>query len=336
MQVLNDVLDLAKIEAGKLTIEKADVDLRAVVTRCARFWAPRVRDAGLELDIDIPPETPPYVRLDPIRVGQIVFNLLSNAVKFTAHGTITLKVEVEDLGYGSHELVLSVRDTGIGIEPEAMSRLFTAFEQADGSITRRYGGTGLGLAIGQKLAAMMGGYISAVSSPGEGSTFFVRLPVGLCGPPAAEPADDEAAPMAASLRLLVAEDNPANQRIIELFLKPIAAEVTLVRNGREAVEAAQLAAFDVILMDMQMPVMDGLQAARAIRASGGPNAGAPILALTANVMESHRRACEEAGMDGHVAKPIDARLLMTAVMGAARPVDDAATDCALGAAQPAA
>ena len=318
MQVLNDVLDLAKIEAGKLDIDPANVDIHDFVRRCAALWAPRAHDKGLAFLMAIVPGAPQFLVVDTTRTGQIIFNLISNALKFTEHGEVSLSLSAEETGPGQCDLVLSVADTGIGMPPEVVSRLFTAFEQADGSISRRFGGTGLGLSISQKLAAMMGGAITAVSEEGRGSTFTLRLPCAIGEAlEVAEPAAnaDPDAPRA-SARILVAEDNPSNQRVIELFLRPIGADVTIVGDGRQALEALALESFDLVLMDMQMPVMDGLEATRRLRASGGPNADVPVLALTANVMASHRQACAEAGMNGHIAKPIDARLLLSAVIGA--------------------
>jgi len=317
MQVLNDVLDLSKIEAGKLAIDPANTDLTFLARRCSAVWSPRAEDKGLEFRLEMSERTPPFVVLDALRTGQIVFNLLSNAVKFTEAGHITLGIDAAPTEPGRCDLRLTVSDTGIGMSPEAQSRLFNAFEQADGSISRRFGGTGLGLAISQKLAAMMGGSITVGSSEGAGSTFTLIIPCEIGHVEEARaPGAAEARVNMQGHRILVAEDNRANQRIIELFLKPIGAEVTIVGNGQEALDALAAARFDVVLMDMQMPVMDGLEATRRLRAGGGANASVPVLALTANVMESHRQACEAAGMDGFIAKPIDARLLLTCVLGA--------------------
>ena len=212
----------------------------------------------------------------------------------------------------------AIADTGMGMTSEVQARLFTAFEQADGSTSRRFGGTGLGLSISQRLAQMMGGSISVDSSEGRGSTFTLRLPCALGDSVIPETADrvDPAEAARAGLKILVAEDNPANQRIIDLFLRPIDADLTIVGNGQLALEALSIKAFDLVLMDMQMPVMDGLEATRQLRASGGPNAALPVLALTANVMEVHRKACSDAGMTGHISKPIDARLLIASIFSA--------------------
>jgi signal transduction histidine kinase/CheY-like chemotaxis protein len=319
MHVLNDVLDLSKIEAGKLTITPVTTDLHELVERWAGFWRGHAQERGLELIVEVTARTPRHVAIDPTRTGQILSNLLANAVKFTSSGSIRVIADGEAVGEGACELRLTVADTGIGIAPAAMARLFTAFEQADGSITRRFGGTGLGLAIGQKLARLMRGEITAESVEGVGSTFTLRLPTTLCEP--VERASPVAAPDAAAdgggLRILVAEDHPANQRIIDHFLRPIGAEVTMVEDGRAALELLRDRAFDIVLMDMHMPVMDGLEATRAVRASPGPNRDVPILALTASAMDSDREDCLRAGMSGHIAKPIDPRVLLSSILATA-------------------
>ncbi len=321
MQVLDDVLDLSKIEAGKLAIDPSDVDLREFIQRYCRLWEPRALEKGLGFRLELAADLPPHVRIDASRTGQILFNLLSNALKFTSRGEVVLSVSATPGAEREVELAMAVRDTGVGMDGDALGRIFGAFEQADTSTSRSYGGTGLGLAISQKLAAMMGGHIGVGSAPGEGSTFTLFLPARL----GAAPVDGHEDAQAASepvrgLRILVAEDHPANQRIIALFLRPLEAEVTVVANGREALEALATAPFDVVLMDMQMPEIDGVEATRRLRASRGLNANVPVIALTANVMESHRRESAEAGMDAFVTKPIDARLLLATVLSA---VDEA-------------
>ena len=309
MHVLNDVLDLSKIEAGKLLIDPTTVDIHDFARRCAALWRANAQDKGLGFNLSISPRTPQYLTVDATRCGQIAFNLVSNAVKFTESGAVSLNLDAEETAPGAWTLVLSVTDSGIGMSRETLDSLFGAFQQADRSTTRRFGGTGLGLSISQKLAQMMGGEITAVSREGLGSIFTLRLPCTAASSvsPAvsAEVRPDTRQPRD-SARILVAEDNPANQRIIDLFLRPIGAEVTLVENGQQALDALATGAFDLVLMDMQMPVLDGLEATRRLRAGGGPNADIPVLALTANVMEGHRQACEAAGMDGHIAKPIEA------------------------------
>ena len=318
MHVLNDVLDLAKIEAGKLSIDTARTDIHDFLRRCAALWSPRADDKKLEFSLSISPDVPQHVLIDKTRVGQIVFNLLSNALKFTESGRIKLSLEAERIESGRVDLVLHVADTGIGMSGAALARLFTAFNQADGSISRRFGGTGLGLSISQKLAEMMDGEISVTSVAGQGSTFSLRIAAEVVPAPEVDltGADDTEDKLRPALRILVAEDNLSNQRIIDFFLRPIGAEITIVGDGQQALDVLSVAAFDVVLMDMQMPVMDGLEATRRLRASGGMNAGIPVLALTANVMDAQKKACFEAGMTGHIAKPIDARLLLTSVINA--------------------
>lgn len=318
MHVLNDVLDLSKIEAGKLLIDPSRIDIHSFVRRCAALWAPRADDKGLEFSLTVGPDVPQFVVMDATRIGQIVFNLISNALKFTEAGQIRLRLESREVEDGRVELVLSVEDTGIGMSEDTLARLFTAFSQADASFARRYGGTGLGLSISQKLAAMMGGEITATSVQGQGATFTLRFLADVAEGVDSDGADPEETIESErpSIRILVAEDNPANQRIIDHFLRPIGADVTIAGDGEQALAALAVGRFDLVLMDVQMPVMDGLEATRRLRASGGVNAGIPVLALTANVMDAQKRACVEAGMTGHIAKPIDARLLLTSVINA--------------------
>lgn len=321
MQILNDVLDLSKIEAGKLAIDMTATDVQAFVRRCAAVWAPRAQDKGLAFHLSIAADAPQFVLMDATRVGQIVFNLLSNAVKFTASGSISLRLDVAPMTDETCRLKFEVVDTGIGIAPGVAERLFTAFEQADNSISRRFGGTGLGLSISRKIADMMEGDIEVASEEGQGSTFTLALPCRYAAAPrdAEEGPEVDEAPSEplVSRRILLAEDNPANQRIVELFLAPIGASLTVANNGLEAVAAANSGQrFDVILMDIQMPVMDGIEAARRIR-TGGVNATTPMFALTANVLQHAEDEALIAGMNGIIAKPIDARQLIATVLAAA-------------------
>jgi signal transduction histidine kinase/ActR/RegA family two-component response regulator len=320
MEVLNDVLDFSKIEAGRMTATAVTTDLHELVERWAGLWRRHAEERGLSFRVEVAPEAPRYVAIDPTRTGQIVANLLSNAVKFTSHGQIVLSVDGEPTPGGGCEVRIGVSDSGIGMAPAVVERLFTPFEQADGSITRRFGGTGLGLAIGQKLAQLMGGEILVRSAEGAGSRFTLRLPAAICEAPErlgpAVPAEPAAAP-GPTLRILVAEDHPANQRIIDHFLRPLDARVTIVGDGAAALERLRAEPFDVVLMDLHMPVMDGLQATRAVRAEPGPNRDTPILALTASALDSDRDDCLAAGMTAHVAKPIDPRLLLATILAAA-------------------
>jgi signal transduction histidine kinase/AmiR/NasT family two-component response regulator len=317
MNVLNDVLDLSKIEAGKFQITPEPTDLHALVRRCADLWSPQAESAGLVFDVRIDASTPATVQVDAGRLSQILFNLLSNAVKFTSSGEVGLTVQAVAAGRDKALLKFTVSDTGPGIPADVMPRLFDAFEQADPSISREFGGTGLGLAISQRLAALMGGRITVRSAPGEGSAFelVIEAEVG-DGAGVQDAASGSAGLLRPGLRILVAEDNPVNRRIVEALLSPIGAAIAFAGDGAEALGMLQTQAFDVVLMDIQMPVMDGIEATRRLRASGGPNAGVPVIALTANVMEEQCQAYEAAGMNAWAPKPVDVRGLLQAINAA--------------------
>jgi signal transduction histidine kinase/ActR/RegA family two-component response regulator len=316
--LLSDVLDLARIESGRLELKAEDFDLAQSVRDVAALFEPSARAKRLELEVDISPEAAGVYVGDAPRIRQVISNLVSNAVKFTAEGRVRIGVTVEAYD-GAAAVMLSVSDTGIGFDAEAAARLFERFEQADGSITRRYGGTGLGLAISRSLAEAMGGRLSAVSAPGEGSTFTCALPLRRSSASAvatpSEPADDVAVVDLGQLRVLLAEDHPTNRRVVELILNAAGVDLTCVENGAEAIDVWAMGRFDLILMDMQMPVMDGLTATQAIRArearDGLPRT--PIYSLTANAMPEHARASAAAGADGHLTKPISAEALLQTV-----------------------
>jgi signal transduction histidine kinase/CheY-like chemotaxis protein len=318
LSLLNDVLDLSKIEAGKMTVEAADTDLRRTLEGLQRLWQPRAADKGLDLRLEISADAPQVVRIDPLRLKQILFNLISNAVKFTQTGSVTVRLAV--VSGDSEQLTFEVVDTGGGIPEALMRRLFGVFEQGDAGTTRAHGGSGLGLAISRRLAALMDGTLTATSTPGEGSTFCLTLPL-IRGAAGAAPAEDVAAEPApatlAGLRVLAAEDHPVNRRVLELLLAPLGCEITFCEDGEKAVELAGVEAFDAILMDMQMPVLDGLEATRRIKAGGGANAGVPVIALTANALDHHRAAWAEVGVDLFVSKPIDPRQLVGCLVQAA-------------------
>jgi signal transduction histidine kinase/ActR/RegA family two-component response regulator len=304
--LLNDVLDFSKIEAGRMTLESAEMDLREKLASLRRLWEPKALANGVRLVVEIDPEAPRCVRTDPLRFQQILFNLLSNAVKFTKEGRIEVGV-----GWDAEasRLTVQVADSGCGIPAERLAQVFDSFEQADAGTTRRYGGTGLGLAISRRLAEIMGGTLTAESVEDQGSTFTLSLPVEAVD--AAAPEKRRVAIGEGGLvgrSILAADDHEVNRRILSLLLQPHGCRLTLVENGAEAVETAAVERFDAILMDMQMPVMDGLEATRRIR-EGGANADTPILALTANAMDVHRAAWDEAGVAGFLTKPIDPELL---------------------------
>ncbi|HEY0647976.1 ATP-binding protein [Phenylobacterium sp.] len=319
LSLLNDVLDLSKIEAGKMTVEAADADLRRMLEGLQRLWQPRAADKGLDLRLEIDADLPQVVRVDPLRLKQILFNLISNAVKFTDAGSVTVRLApaADD---EREVLAFEVVDTGAGIPEALMRRLFGAFEQGDAGATRAQGGSGLGLAISRRLAGMMGGTLDAASTAGQGSTFRLILPLVRSVAGAAPAADEPAEPSPvtlAGLRVLAAEDHPVNRRVLELLLAPLGCQLTFCEDGAQAVELAGVEAFDAILMDMQMPVLDGVEATRRIKAGGGANAEAPVIALTANALEHHRAAWAEVGVDLFVSKPIDPRQLVGCLVQAA-------------------
>lgn len=319
LSLLNDVLDLSKIEAGKMTIERADVDVLRQLQGLQRLWQPRAADKGLDLRLEIDPDVPRVVVSDPLRLKQILFNLISNAVKFTATGAVTLRLSA-GLRDGGEVLLFEVADTGAGISDDLLKRLFGAFEQGDAGTTRAHGGTGLGLAISRRLAALLGGALEVESSEGSGSTFRLILPLEHGSAEAAAPQAEEAEVGESGLqglRVLVAEDHPVNQRVLELLLAPMGCRMSFADDGQKALELAAVQDFDVVLMDMQMPVLDGLEATRRLKAGSGTNADTPVIALTANALEHHRAAWAEVGVDAFVSKPIDPRELVAALGQAA-------------------
>jgi signal transduction histidine kinase/AmiR/NasT family two-component response regulator len=331
LAVLNDVLDLSKIEAGRLELETAEFDVESVTRSVASTFAPLALAKHLQFEVDFAPSAAGLRRGDPGRLRQIIGNLLSNAVKFTSAGSVRLTLE--GLGPdGAEGLTIRVQDTGIGIPPENRARLFEKFTQVDSSATRRFGGTGLGLAICRELASLMGGGISVESAIGLGSTFTVELPLARTGAavPQLSPAElttastgqlPEPQPPAVgadAVRVLAAEDNLTNQRVLRAVLDTFGVDLTVVDNGRKAVEAWQDGAFDVILMDIQMPEMDGVEATRRIREAERETGRSrtPILALSANAMTHQVSEYLEAGMDAHVAKPIEIPKLQAALEAA--------------------
>ncbi|MFI4976645.1 MAG: ATP-binding protein [Caulobacterales bacterium] len=309
--LLSDVLDLARIESGRLALEQEPFDLRRAVHDVAALFEPSARAKGLAFAVETAPETEGTFLGDAARIRQILSNLVSNAVKFTSRGQVRISASALRTPEGI-EARVTVRDTGIGFDEETRSRLFGRFEQADGSITRRFGGSGLGLAISRSLAVQMGGEISAVSAPGEGATFrfsasLTRGEDARAGA-ALAPAAHSERPVGGDFKVLLAEDHPTNRRVVELILQAAGVDLTSVENGALAVEAWQTGAFDLVLMDMQMPVMDGLTAMAEIRAreAAQGRARTAMFALTANAMPEHSKASRDAGADGHLTKPISA------------------------------
>jgi len=324
LSILNDVLDLTKIEAGKVELESIAFELGPTLAGTAACFAPLATAKGLRFDIDMAAAEGLY-RGDPTRVRQIVSNLISNALKFTEAGSISLSAT-----YGDGVLRLTVADTGIGIPGDKLDRLFSRFFQADQSTTRRFGGTGLGLAICRDLTSLMGGDIQVRSEVGVGSTFTARLPLPRLGDaPAATHAEVLSGDgRGAALRVLAAEDNATNQMVLRAMLESFGIEVTIVQNGAEAIAAWERAAFDLILMDVQMPVMDGPEAARAIRAreTAEGRMRTPIIALTADTMSHQIELHLASGMDLHVAKPIDSTDLLNKILAATQLADIAKSE----------
>ena len=310
MQLLNDILDLSKIEAGMLSITPEPLDLKHCLNRCVRLLSPIAEQKGLALTCAVAEDVPSHVLLDGLRVQQVVLNLLGNALKFTETGFVVVRA-----GWAANgELAIEVADSGVGIAPERQGAVFQNFTQADSSTVREFGGSGLGLSISRKLAELMGGDIVLTSTLGRGSSFVLQIP--------AEPAEAAAQPgwdqrsdrrrsvrVAQVKRVLVAEDHDINQLLIADILTRLQVEFTIAADGAQAVALIEAAAsrnarYDLVLMDMQMPVMDGLQAARTIRAQGHAPEDLPIIALTANAYAEDITSCLAAGMQAHLAKPV--------------------------------
>ena len=342
LSLLNDILDVSKIEAGKLELEEADFNVAALVQAAAAGFAGVAERKTLELQVEVAENARDWRRGDSARLRQILNNFLSNALKFTEAGAVRLCVEGEGAG-GAEGLKLTVRDTGMGIPADKLSMLFQKFTQLDASTTRRFGGTGLGLAICRELSELMGGRVWVESELGEGSTFAVVLPLprvaagaSTAEPPAVEESLAQAAgavaalepdmevaageaenpgPGRGALRVLAAEDNPTNQLVLTTIMQIFGVELTLAADGVEAVDAWRTGVFDVVLMDIQMPRLDGVAATRRIRAEEAESGRArtPILALSANALTHQVESYLAAGMDGHVAKPIELPKLQAAL-----------------------
>ena len=322
--IINDILDYSKIEAGKLLVEQIPFLLVDVIDRVTTLTAERAREKGLGFQVSLPPQLPRVVQGDPQRLGQILLNLLANAIKFTHNGQVSLTLE-----YADEQGVFRVSDTGIGMSQEQLSRLFSAFEQADSSTTRRFGGTGLGLAISQRLSDSMGGTITVHSEPGQGSVFELRLPLpishqpptqttpNLYAPPVCEKRPQ---PRLSGLRTLVAEDTEINRFVLEDMLVPEGVALSFVENGQQAVDWVSehgAGCLDLVLMDIQMPVMDGHEATRRLRAMAPQ---LPVIGLTARALAEERAQSLAAGMVLHLSKPVDSESLIAAILQhAARP-----------------
>ncbi|CAL1691766.1 Sensor histidine kinase RcsC [Brevundimonas subvibrioides] len=318
-RLVSDILDVSKIEAGKLDLELHAFDLEDALRGPVDVMRAKAADKGLAFLVDIAPEVSGTFLGDSTRLKQVLTNLLSNAVKFTAEGSVVLTAWVTEDAEDQTFLSLTIQDTGVGFDEEQAALLFGRFNQADSTITRRFGGSGLGLSICRSLMQLMGGEIDASSEPGVGSRFCITLPL---------PRVDQQAPSNPAqgagvvgsratdrpLRVLLAEDHPTNQRVVQLILDGIGADLVIVDDGAQALAAATRGIFDVILMDMQMPGMDGLTATRAIRShEATTNLRTPIVMLSANAMAEHRDEAKAAGADLHVPKPITAASLLAGI-----------------------
>jgi len=306
LRVINNVLDFSKVEAGKLDLEVAPFHLRRSLEESVGLFRVSAAEKNLRLGCDLAPELPAYVAGDDTRLRQVVLNLISNALKFTKSGEIVLSAGVERQDEISYCIAVEVRDTGIGIAPDQLPRLFSSFNQADSSISRRYGGTGLGLAISKRLVELMGGAIEVESRPGEGTRFRFTALMGH----AQEPAAPRAAPPPAvcvgnQLRVLVAEDNVVNQKVVQMALKKLGVNAALAADGAQAVAAVMENRYDLVLMDVQMPGVDGLTATREIRSRVAPDRQPIIFGLTAHATTEYRDMCLDAGMNGYLTKPLE-------------------------------
>jgi hypothetical protein len=329
--ILNDILDMSQLESGRLTLAPTALDLRTLLREVEALMRPQAMARNLALHVDTAPDLPERIVADPTRLKQILFNLVANAIKFSDRGEVVLDVRQRKAGGGGSQLVFTVVDHGIGIDDATLAQLFNRFAQGDSSRSRRHGGTGLGLEISRNLARLMHGDITASSRVGEGSRFELVLPLDLA-PPAAPVAPRSAtqAPAPRRLRLLVAEDHAVNRQYLAALLEAQGHDATYVANGLEAVEAVRREAFDLVLMDLHMPLMDGVAATRAIRALPDPaRATVPVLALTADAFDDTRDRCLVAGMNDFLTKPVSpARLatLLRQFFGSAEPTRAADPD----------
>ena len=303
LRLLNDILDFSKIESGKLEFESICFSPATAANEVIALLRPGAIEKRIDLTLTISPDVPAWISADPIRIRQVLLNLTGNAIKFTESGRVNLSIHVAETTATTSRLRFSVRDTGIGIDADARARLFSVFSQGDSSTTRRFGGTGLGLAISQRLVKTMGGEITVTSTLGTGSEFSFELVLPLASPgPEASVLVRPRSVEKLSGRILVVEDDRVNQKVIVLMLNRLGVTTEIADNGLTAVTRANAEEWDLILMDVQMPGIDGMEATRRIRRDG--HGHTPIVALTANARAEDRRACEAAGMDAFLAKPI--------------------------------
>jgi signal transduction histidine kinase/ActR/RegA family two-component response regulator len=327
--VVNNILDFSKLEAGNVTPESIPFSLKHSVGAVVNLLGLKARGKGLRLETSVSDEIPEYLNGDPSRIGQIMLNLVGNAIKFTEQGSVRIEASHAVVAEGQIELSVKVVDSGAGIAPDVLASLFSPFTQADSSVSRRYGGSGLGLAICRQLCRTMGGDIGVESEPGRGSVFWFTVRCAPCSEPpvvAAPPLAPQDASAISNLRILVAEDSPIIRTLVSKLLARLGHQANLVRNGAEALEEVQQASYDLVLMDMQMPVMDGISATRKIRALPGPERDIPIIALTANALLGERESCMVAGMNAFLTKPIQPNELQAAILRWGSPPAEASSE----------
>jgi PAS domain S-box-containing protein len=312
LTVINDILDFSKIEAGKLDFEELDFNLIHIIQDIEKTFKFQAKKKGLRVSSELSSDLPRFVKGDPGRLRQIIMNLMSNAIKFTPQGQVTLRVRLIALDQAQSQLRFEVSDTGIGIPKKAMDKMFRAFSQVDASDARRFGGTGLGLSISKLLVEKMRGQIGVESREGEGSTFWFTINLATSEQIQEIECSVKTAPKRfhKAIRILVAEDNPVNQMVAIGMLEKLGYRADAVASGKEAIDALEHIRYDIVLMDCQMPEMDGYEATAAIR-NNGPRgrSGIPIVAMTANAMKGDREKCLAAGMNDYVTKPISTKLL---------------------------
>lgn len=321
--MLNDLLDHSKMEAGAMQVEQRDFDLNAFIHDAAQFWAAPAHEKGLSL-VSVSADEDVWLKGDPFRLRQIVNNLVSNAIKFTAQGEVRLEVSVSCGQDGQRRLRLAVTDQGRGIPPEAMQRLFSPFAQGSAEVARTYGGTGLGLTVSRDLARAMGGDLTAVSEEGRGATFNLTLDL-----PEGQPVDDAGEDLMAPtperrLRILAVDDHEINRRTLALVLQPLDVDLSMASDGHLALELLAAQPFDVVLMDVNMPGIDGMETTRRLRASSGRNAAVPVIGFSAATEPAHVQACSAAGMTDWLAKPLEPKKLYEALHRASRTASEAA------------
>lgn len=314
--LVDDVLDLTKIEAGKLEIDPIDGDLRHAARRIIRLFEPRAREKGIDLKLEITDPLTSALSFDPVRVRQCLSNLVSNAIKFTQEGEVRVNLRTEPTGE-DWRVVMTVTDTGIGMDEKTQAKLFSEFTQADASTTRRFGGTGLGLAITRRLARLMGGDVTIESEPDRGSTFTLNFQAAPASGAENTEHTDTAPPdvnhSLSGLRVLLADDNRINREVVKLFLTPYGVKITEVENGQQVLDTLAQASFDILLLDIHMPVLDGMQALKAIRESKQDWTFIPVIALTADAMTGDRERFLALGANSYVRKPIDQGELISAI-----------------------